>query len=315
MQAVVITKGNLELQERPNPAPGPHDVIVSVRAAGINAADTMQRLGLYPAPAGWPEDIPGMEMAGVVSELGSEVAEPLLGRRVCAIVGGGAQATLCRVPAEHLIFLPDLVSWDEAGGFAETFTTAHDALVTQGQLEAGQRVLISGANGGVGTAAVQIAHALGAHVISVTRTNELHEQLRSLGADETITTDEVASIDRVHLILELVGAANLTEAQRKLAPRGRIVVIGVGGGARVEIDLLAIMTQRSTLTGSTLRSRSREEKALVAARVNESLVPWWTDGALRVPLARSFALHDATNAYEFFGHSGKFGKVVLSVEQ
>jgi NADPH:quinone reductase-like Zn-dependent oxidoreductase len=315
MQAVVITDGNLEIQERPTPEPGPYDVVVNVHAAGINAADLLQRQGFYPAPAGWPADIPGLEMAGVVGAVGDRVGEPLLGRRVCAIVGGGGQATHCLVPAEHLIFIPDDVSWAEAGGFAEAFTTAHDALVTQGHLETGQRVLISGANGGVGTAAVQIAHALGAHVTAVTRTNEHHGQLRLLGADETITTGEVASIDRVNLVLELVGAANLSQAQNILAPRARIVVIGVGGGSRVEIDLRFIMALRATLTGSTLRARSREEKADVVARVNQSLVPRWTDRELRVTVARSFDLEDATKAYECFAESGKFGKVVLHVDQ
>jgi NADPH:quinone reductase-like Zn-dependent oxidoreductase len=315
MQAVVITNGNLEIVERPTPEPGPYDVVVSVRAAGINAADLLQRQGFYPAPAGSPVDIPGLEMAGVVSAVGDRVTEPLLGRRVCAIVGGGAQATHCLVPVEHLIFVPDDVSWAEAGGFAEAFTTAHDALVTQGHLDAGERVLVSGANGGVGTAAVQIAHALGAHVTAVTRTTQHHEQLRSLGADVTITLDEVSSINRVDLVLELVGAANLSQAQNVLAPRARIVVIGVGGGSRVEIDLRLIMGLRATLTGSTLRARSREEKADVIAQINQSLVPRWTDREIHVPVARSFELEEATLAYEYFAESGKFGKVLLHVDQ
>jgi NADPH2:quinone reductase len=172
VRCVVINEGNLEIQERETPNPGPNDVIVAVRGAGINAADLMQRDGHYPAPEGWPVDVPGMELAGVVSAVGERVHEPLLGRRVCAIVGGGAQSTHCLVPSEHLLFVPDHVSWDQAGGFPEAFTTAHDALVTQGHLSAGERVLISGSTGGVGIAAVQIAHALGAHVIAVTRTSE-----------------------------------------------------------------------------------------------------------------------------------------------
>jgi NADPH:quinone reductase-like Zn-dependent oxidoreductase len=311
MQAVVIDNGNLVIQDRPNPEPGPHDVVVAVQAAGINAADTMQRKGFYPAPAGWPADIPGLEMAGVVNAVGDRVTEPLLGRRVCAVVGGGGQATHCLVPAEHLIFIPDNASWDEAGGFAETFTTAHDALVSQGHLRTGERVLISGGAGGVGSAAIQIAHSLGAQVTAVTRTAEHHEQLRALGADVTITTDEIPSIEPVDVVLELVGAANLSLAQTVLAPRARVVVIGVGGGARVEIDLLGIMSRRATLTGSTLRARSREEKAEVIALVNQSLVPRWTDGELRVPIAKTFPLGDVNEAYHYFGQPGKFGKVVV----
>lgn len=316
MRCVVIRDGNLEIQERETPNPGPHDVVVAVRGAGINAADLMQRDGHYPAPEGWPADVPGMELAGVVSAVGARVHEPLLGRRVCAIVGGGAQATHCLVPSEHLLFVPDHVSWDQAGGFPEAFTTAHDALVTQGQLSAGERVLISGATGGVGVAAVQIAHALGAHVIAVTRTNEHHERLRECGANETVTLDAVGGIERVDVILELVGAAHLGVAQGRLNPFARVVVIGIsGGGNRADIDLRAFMGTRSTLTGSTLRSRSRREKGEVADRVSQTLVPRWRTGEVHVPVAQSFALEDVALAYEYFAQPGKFGKVVLRVEE
>ena len=300
--------------ERDTPQPGPLDVVVAVRAAGVNAADLMQRLGFYPAPAGAPPDAPGMELAGVVSAVGERVIEPLLGRRVGAIVGGGAQATHCLVPSEHLLFLPEQVSWEEAGGFPEAFSTAYDALVSQGHLATGERVLISGATGGVGVAGVQIAHALGAEVIAVTRTDEYHAALRALGADETVTLDEVGSLKGVDVVLELLGAAHLGVAQRILNPFARVVVIGVGAGSRVEIDLLNVMRTRSTITGSTLRSRSREEKAHVARLVGDTLVPRWTRGDLQVPLARVFDLRDAEAAYEYFGAPGKFGKVVLRVE-
>jgi NADPH2:quinone reductase len=316
VRCVVIHDGNLEVRERETPNPGPNDVIVAVRGAGINAADLMQRDGHYPAPEGWPTDIPGMEVAGVVSAVGERVHEPLLGRRVCAIVGGGAQATHCLVPSEHLLFVPDHVSWDQAGGFPEAFTTAHDALVTQGHLRAGERVLISGATGGVGVAAVQIAHALGAHVIAVTRTNEHHERLRECGADETVTLDDVGTVGRVDVVLELVGAAHLVVAQGLLNPFARVVVIGIsGGGSRVEIDLRALMGTRSTLTGSTLRSRSRQEKGEVADRVAQTLIPRWRTGEVHVPVAQSFALEEATRAYEYFAQPGKFGKVVLRIDE
>lgn len=316
MQAVVISEGNLEVIERPTPEPGPRDVVVAVHAAGLNAADLLQRQGFYPAPTGWPVDIPGMELAGVVSAVGSDVDEPLLGRRVCALVGGGAQAAHCAVPAEHLIFVPEGVSWLEAGGFAEAFCTAHDALVGQAHLVAGERVLISGAAGGVGLAAVQISHALGAHVVAVTRTSEHHHRLTALGADETITSDEVAAIESVDVVLELVGAANLAQAHKVLAAFARVVVIGVGGGgSRVELDLLTLMGRRAMLTGSTLRSRSREEKADVIARVREDVVPLWTSGQVQMPIDKSFELSEVADAYAWFAKPGKFGKVVLHVEE
>jgi len=299
------------LEERPTPEPGVHDVVVAVRSAGVNAADLLQLKGYYPAPPGWPADIPGLELAGIVVSVGTRVHEPLLGRRVCAVVGGGAQATHCLVPSEHLLFVPDHVTWDEAGGFAEAFTTAHDALVTQGGVESGQRVLISGAAGGVGVAAVQIAHSLGAHVIAVTRSDEHHTRLRELGADETITMEDVVDIAPVDIVLELVGAAHLTLAWPRLAPYARVVVIGVGGGSRMEIDLLSVMSTRMTLTGSTLRARSRSEKSSVADRVAQTMIPRWRTGEVRVPVAQTFALDDADLAYAAFEQQGKFGKIVL----
>lgn len=316
MLALVISEGALELTERPTPEPGARDVTVAVRAAGLNAADLLQRQGLYPAPTGWPDDVPGLEMAGVVSAVGRDADAALLGRRVCAIVGGGAQATHCLVPSEHLVLVPDGVSWDEAGGFAEAFATAHDALVSQARTVRGDRVLISGAAGGVGVAAVQIAHTLGAHVTAVTRTADHQSQLANLGADATVTPDELSAIERVDVVIELVGASNLTLVQRRLRPGARVVVIGVsGGGSVAEIDLLAFMAQRASLCGSTLRSRSRDEKTGVISSLSHDLVPLWNSGALRVPIARAFDLADASSAYSYFAQPGKFGKVVLRVDQ
>ena len=314
MKSVVIDSGSLVLSERDTPTPGPGDVLIRVHAAGLNAADLMQRLGFYPAPPGWPQDIPGLELAGEVIELGEGVSPSLLNKRVCAIVGGGGQSTHCIVPAEHLTLVPDAISYNEAGGFAEAFTTAFDALVRQGHLTSGDRVLISGASGGVGTAAIQIASALGAHVIAVTRTPEHHELLKQLGANETIIIEQVASIDRVNVVLELVGAAHLNAAQHILAPSARIVVIGVGGGgSTAELNLLNFMSTRATLTGSTLRARSREEKAEVITHVNKILLPLWQSGKLKVLINKSFEIEEVENAYNFFAERGKLGKVILSI--
>jgi NADPH2:quinone reductase len=313
VRALTIVNKELVLAERPTPEPGPYDVVVEVHAAGLNAADLMQRQGYYPAPPGWPADIPGMELAGVVVAVGDRVVEPLMNRRVCALVGGGAQAAYCAVPSEHLLFVPDDVPFIEAGGFAEAFSTAYDALVTQAHLGPGQRVLISGAAGGVGVAAVQISRALGAHVIAVTRDDLFHERLRELGAAETITLEEVTSLEGVDVVLELLGAAHLSHAFEILNPYARVVVIGVGAGSRVEVNLLQIMQMRLTLTGTTMRSRSREQKAEVARLVGDILVPRWNAGELGVPLSKVFNAEDASAAYEYFAQPGKFGKVVLNL--
>jgi NADPH:quinone reductase-like Zn-dependent oxidoreductase len=315
VRAVTIQSHELVLEERATPVPGPYDVLVEVHAAGLNAADLHQRAGFYPAPPGWPEDIPGMELAGVVSAVGDRVVDLLLGRRVCAIVGGGAQATHCVVPAEHLLFVPSHVDLDEAGGFPEAFCTAYDALATQADLKAGERVLISGAAGGVGVAAVQIARVLGAEVIAVTRTNEHHERLRALGASETITLDKVPALEGVDVVLELVGAADLALAFDVLNPYARVIVIGVGAGSRVEVDLLKLMQRRTVITGSTMRSRTAQQKSEVVRLVGDTLVPRWRVQEFVVPIAKIFSLDEAAKAYEYFAQSGKFGKVILRVDR
>jgi NADPH:quinone reductase-like Zn-dependent oxidoreductase len=210
------------------------------------------------------------------------------------------------------LLLPDAVSWSEAGGFAEAFTTAYDALVRQANLQPGERVAVSGAAGGVGVAAIQIARALGAHITAVTRDTHHHAELQRLGANECVTLDAVGDIEPVHVILELVGAAHLSVAQRRVMPRGRIVVIGVGGGGRVELDLLTLMSSRATITGSTLRARPRDEKASIAAEVQRNVVPWLADGTVSVPLHSTVALENAADAYEDFARPGKLGKIVLS---
>lgn len=288
-------------------------MLVANEFAGINAADLLQRRGVYPPPPGWPADVPGMELAGRVAAVGPAVSADLIGRRVCAIVGGGAQATHALVPAAHLIGVPDAVTLHQAGGFAEAFITAYDALVLQARLTSGERLLISGAAGGVGSAAVQIGRLLGAHVTAVTRSDAHHQSLRDLGAHETIVLDQVAHVAPVDVVVELVGAAHLSLAQDRLANFARVVIIGVaGGGSRVDVNLLNIMRTRATLTGSTLRSRTTEEKAEVIAHVATALSEPWRRGDITVPIAATFDLAEVESAYAYFAEPGKFGKVLLA---
>ena len=311
MRAVQIHDNKLSVVSRETPVPHGHDVVIEIRAAGLNAADLLQRRGFYPAPPGWPADVPGLECAGIVSAVGPEVTSVAVGDRVAAIVGGGGQATHCVVPAEHLISVPSNVSDAEAGGFAEAFTTAFDALVRNAKVQPGERVLISGAAGGVGMAAIQIARAFGASPIAATRDTRHHESLRALGAVEFVTVEEVGTLQDIDVIIELVGAAHLAAAQSTLRPFARVVVIGVGSGGRVEVDLLGLMSRRATLTGSTLRARSREEKAEIAREVNERLVPLWADGTVRVLVSEVVPLDLVNVAYDHFAESGKLGKIVL----
>jgi NADPH:quinone reductase-like Zn-dependent oxidoreductase len=311
VDAVVIDGGELSYEQRPDPVPGDTELLVAVEAAGVNAADLLRRRGLYPAPPDAPADVPGMELAGVVVGVGRRVTRFTEGDRVMAVVGGGAQATRAVVDEAHALGVPDAVGWAEAGGFPEAFSTAHDALFTQCGLALGERVLVTGAAGGVGTAGVQLAVAAGAHVVASVRDPSLRPGVADLGAAEAVGPDEVAAAGPYDVVLELVGAASLPGALRALATGGRIAVIGVGGGARVELDLLALMAARGRVSGSTLRSRDRREKAQVASAVASHVVPLLARGAVRVPICETFAMAEADRAYARFERGAKLGKVVL----
>jgi NADPH:quinone reductase-like Zn-dependent oxidoreductase len=288
-------------------------VLVAVRAAGVNSADLIQVKGHYPAPHGSPQDIPGLELAGEVIALGPGAARFAVGDRVMAVVGGGGQAELLAVHERLLMPVPDVVEWKAAGGFPEVFTTAHDALFTQAGLGVGESLLVHGGAGGVGVAAVQLAHLAGARVCATVRSEHLRAEVVALGADVATAPDDFAGSGPFDVILELVGAPNLSANLEALAVRGRIVVIGVGAGSRGEIDLRTLMTKRGHLMSSTLRARPLEEKATCARRVETAVLGALAAGRLRVPVAATFTLDDAAGAYERFSVGGKLGKVVLEM--
>jgi NADPH:quinone reductase-like Zn-dependent oxidoreductase len=311
MYAVTIDDGSLEWREHADPRPGEGEILVAVKAAGINAADLLQRRGLYPAPPGSPPDIPGMEFAGEVVDRGPGAGRFSPGDRVMSITGGGGQAQLAVVAEGMALAVPDPVGWDQAGGFPEAFYTAHDALFTQAHLTAGERVLISGAAGGVGSAAVQLAHAAGAHVVASVRSVDRHPEVVGLGADEVVVPADVAGHGPYDVSLELVGGDAVAAVLPAMATGGRVVVIGVGAGAKVELNLLAVMGRRVTIGGSTLRSRTVEEKSEVARLVNEHVRALLADGTVTVPVVDRVPLAEATRGYERFAAGGKFGKIVL----
>jgi NADPH:quinone reductase len=313
MRAATIRENEIVIEEHPDPEPAKDEVLVRVRAAGLNGADMMQRRGLYPAPPDSPQDIPGIELAGEITALGPGAERFELGARVMAIVGGGAQAELCVVRERELMPAPDALDWTAAGGLPEVFATAHDALFTQAQLRSGERLLVHGGAGGVGTAAVQLARAAGARVTATVRNEALRDQVAALGA-EAIACDGFAERGPFDVILELVGAPNMPENLNALATGGRIAVIGVSAGAKAELNLLALMGKRARIHGSTLRARPPEDKALVARRVEHEVLPLFQSGALRVLIAETYALDDAAAAYERFAAGGKLGKVVITLD-
>lgn len=287
MRAATIVDGRIVVAERPDPEPGDGELLIRVRAAGINGADLAQRAGRYPPPAG-ATDVPGLECAGETAD----------GTRVMALLSGGGQAELAVAHETHVLPVPDGMTWAEAGGFVEVFATAHDALFTQAELGRGERLLVNGAAGGVGVAAVQLGLAAGATVTANARHH--HDELRALGADVDVDGE-------YDVILELVGGENLTTNLERLALKGRISVIGTAAGSRAEIEFGYLTRKRGRIHGSTLRARSIEEKAGVVA----ALGAFTAEHQLRVPVEETFPLEQTEAAYERFRAGHKFGKIVV----
>ena len=306
----MIVDGALEWREHPDPVPGKGELLVSVHAAGLNSADRMQVAGFYPAPPGSPQDIPGMELAGEVTAVGDGVHRFAVGDRVMAVVGGGAQAELAVVHERTAIPVPERLEWPEAGGFPEAFTTAHDALFTQCGLSMGERLCVHGAAGGVGVAGVQLGVASGATVVATVRNEGLRAAVSAFGAD-VVAPDDFVAHGPFNVILELIGAPNLPNDVESLATGGRIAVIGVGGGAAAELDLMALMGKRARIHGSTLRARPLEQKAVAAHLVEAHVLPLVERGTVKVPVAGTYPMAEAAAAYDHFSAGGKLGKIVL----
>jgi NADPH:quinone reductase len=312
MRAATIRDGEILVEEHPDPEPQGAEVLVRVRAAGINGADMLQRRGGYPAPPGSPPDIPGLELAGEVLASGRDARRFSPGDRVMGIVGGGGQAELALVHERQLVPVPDALDWPAAGGFPEVFTTAEDALFAQAQLRPGERLLVHGGAGGVGTAAIQLGRAAGATVVATVRNEAARDRVAALGAT-VVAPDVFADHGPFDVVLELVGAPNLPTNLEALATGGRVAVIGVTAGFKAELNLLALMGKRGRIHASTLRTRPLEEKAATARRIERHVLPLVDRGAVHVPIADTFPLEAVAEAYERFEAGGKVGKVVVVV--
>jgi NADPH:quinone reductase len=311
MHAVTIVDGAVAWREQPDPAPGTGELLVRVRAAGVCRGDLMQRDGLYPPPTGTTSpELPGLELAGEVAVVGPGVQRFSAGDRVMAVVTGAGQSELAVVPELVAMRVPEDVTWAQAGGFPENYTTAHDALFSQCVLAVGERVCVHGAAGGVGTAAVELAVAAGCSVVATVRNEAVRDGVAALGARVVAPNgfDDTGPFD---VILELVGGVNMEANLRSLATGGRIAVIGVGAGFTAEVNLLALMGKRGRIHGSTLRPRPLEDKALAARRVERQVVPLLARGALTVPIAATFPISEPAAAYDRFAAGGKLGKIVL----
>jgi len=318
-------EGRLEVCEVERPGARADRVRVRVHAAGLNRADLLQKRGRYPAPTGAPADIPGLEFAGEVEQLGVEARTWGVGARVFGITAGGAQSEYVVVPESHLAPIPDSLSYEEAAAVPEVFVTAHDALFTQGRLRTGGRVLVHAVGSGVGTAAVQLARASGAGAVYGTaRTREKVERAREYGMDEGVAVAdeprvfaeavrEWTSGAGVDVVLDLVGASYLDANLDALAARGRLLLVGTLGGAAATLDFRRVMGKRLRIMGTVLRARSAEEKAAAVRRFTAQVVPLLARGSVRPVLDASYDLCDADAAYARLESNRTFGKVVLKM--
>jgi NADPH:quinone reductase len=316
VRAVVFTGagGNdvVVVEQRPNPVPGPEDVVVRVSYAGLNPADLVQRAGSYPAPPGSPPDVPGLEVAGTVESRGDRVSSWQLGDRVFGLVGGGGLADRVLVHERCVSRVPDSLDEQGAAAVPEAFITANDAVFVQAGLRPGETLLVHGGNGGVGTAAVQLGTMAGARVLATVRSHEVGEGVAALGAEVVQDEDFRPGVGlSADVILELVGGAHFPANLDALARRGRIVIVSVAGGNEITLPLLALMQKRATICGTTLRTRPLEEKAAAVRAFEREVVPGLATGRLRPIVDSVYPAADVTAAFDRLEGRGKLGKVLL----
>jgi putative PIG3 family NAD(P)H quinone oxidoreductase len=305
-------------------APTADHVRVRVHAAGVNRADVLQRVGHYPAPAGYPPSIPGLEFAGEVDAVGEEVKTWKPGQRVFGITGGGAQAEYVVVPENHLAEIPANLDWTEAAAVPEVFITAHDALFTRANLRPGHTILVHAAGSGVGTAAIQLARAAGAKSFGTSRTSDKLQRAKQYGlSNSVVVVDEpqvfVEGVQEwtagrgVDVIIDLVGATYLEANLRALAAKGRLVLVSTTAAARAMLDFSAMMHKRLTIVGTVLRVRSKEEKATATRLFTEQVVPLLADGRVKPVIDRVYKLEEISAAHARMESNESFGKIVLTI--
>jgi NADPH2:quinone reductase len=327
MKAVYIAEPGgpeaLQVREVDDPVPGPGEVLIDVVAAGINRADVQQRRGFYPPPPGASE-VPGVEVSGRIAGFGPDVVKPFAaGDKVVALLSGGGYAQKVAVPAEQVLRIPEGVDLVTAASLPETAATVYSNLFMTAQLQPGELVLIHGATGGIGTMAVQMAKAFGARVAATAGTEEKASTARAfLGVDIAINYREQDFVEVVReatggrgadVILDVVGAKYLERNVEALAPYGRLVVIGLQGGAKGELNIGLLLNKRAAIIGTALRPRPVEEKGIIMSAVREHVWPLIADGRIKPLVDRTFPLADVQKAHEYFDSGEHVGKVLLTM--
>ncbi|HEY4304798.1 MAG TPA: NAD(P)H-quinone oxidoreductase [Gemmatimonadaceae bacterium] len=328
MKAAVITKFGgpevLEILDRPTPIAKPHEILVRVRASALNRADLHQREGNYPAPPGAPADIPGLEFAGEVAGVGTEVKDWREGDRVFGIVAGGGNAEFLVTDAQSVARVPNNLDSAHAAAIPEAFITAHDAMIVQAQLQADENVLIHAVGSGVGLAAVQLARAWKATPFGTARSAEKIERAKAFGLENgAVVADNPESIlpdieqwtsgEGINVTIDLLGGAYTGASLRALAPRGRIMCLATVAGRSITLPLGALLGKRATVKGTVLRARPLEEKRSVTAAFARDVVPLLASGQVRPTVDCVFELSQIREAHERLASNQTFGKVVLRV--
>jgi putative PIG3 family NAD(P)H quinone oxidoreductase len=326
MRALCIVKAGgpevLEVCEVPTPEPKRDELLVRVRAAGVNRADTLQRRGHYPAPPGYPQEVPGLEFAGVVEVVGADVRRHRAGQRVFGLTGGGAQAEYLAIQETLALAVPETLSDVEAGAIPEAYITAHDALFAQGSLQPGETVLIHAVGSGVGVAALEIAHALGCRVLGTSRHAAKLAKAVELGLDVPIDVtsqlfDDVvmrATHSRgVDVIIDFIGADYFERNINALATKGRLVSVSTLSGPDARLSIATLMRKRLHVVGTVLRNRPLDEKVAATCAFADAVLPLLANRAIAVPVDRIFALQDAPAAHAYIESNKNFGKIVLTI--
>ncbi len=324
MRAVVITRPGgpevLEIQDVETPEPIGDQVRVRVRAAGLNRADLSQRMGAYPAPAGAPADIPGLEFAGEIDAVGPLVRMYQKGQRVMGILGGGGQAEYILVHEGLLVAIPGNLDFVQAAAIPEVFMTAHDGLFTQAGLQMGERVLIHAAGSGVGTAAIQLAHAVGATTFGTSRTPDKLERAKPLGLDVGLSDKNFASEikqrtngEGVHVVLDFIGAAYMEQNLDALTTWGRMVFLATLGGTQANVNLSLLMGKRIQMRGCTMRTRTLEEKLAVTRRFSTQVLPLLARGTVKPIVEQVYPMQEIGEAHKAMAANTNFGKLIVTL--
>ena len=328
MRALVITRPGgpevLEIRDVPRPEPGPEDVLVRVHASGLNRADLLQRRGMYPAPAGWPADIPGLEFAGEVAACGERARAWQPGARVFGLVGGGAQAEFITTHERAVAEIPQKLSWSEAAAIPEVFLSAHDALWVQAALRPGERVLIHAVGSAVGLAAVQLARAIRAVPYGISRTAGKIDRAREYGLEAgAVINDPVAELSACtrawthdqgfDVVLDLTGGPYVRAAIEALAPKGRLMLVGTVAGTKAEIPIGMAMGKRLTIRGTVMRARPLEERIATIRKFAAEVLLLFEQGQLRSVIDSEFSLEEIRAAHQRLESNETFGKVVITI--